>query len=472
MIGEPQRAFYGAQFSLTFPVLTHYGVALWVPEVGGAVDPGSEAHDLVMMLFGGMSKGERTRIQMRVRTAMAALAQDTDRFLGGRPPYGYRLADAGPHPNPAKAAAGQRAHRLEPDPVTSLVVQRIFTLYGQGGIGLRALAQQLTEEGHPSPSQHDPARNSHRDPRGWAHSALRAILENPVYGGTRTWGKQQKVEILIDPEDVAAGHLTRMRWKPRETWIEPPGKTHPALVSDELRAAVNARLQARTPGVPRPRESAHPYTLRGLLVCDVCGRRMQGAFRKPRSGDGPGRVLYRCELGKSRSVPADLAEHPATVYLREDQIVPALDAWIAKITDPAELVSLQHTRVAQDPKTAALQARLAELNSKIASLVKAIESGVEIEEVVQTLAQRKAEQRGVTAELRTTRAPGRLTAGQLAQIIDDIGGVGAALKAATPQERAAVYASLDVTARYRPADRTVIVTADLAHVAGRVGGGT
>ena len=83
VIGEPQRAFYGAQFSLTFPVMTHYGVGLWVPEVGGAVDPGSEAHDLVMILFGGMSKGERARIQIRVRTAMAALAQDTTRFLGG-----------------------------------------------------------------------------------------------------------------------------------------------------------------------------------------------------------------------------------------------------------------------------------------------------------------------------------------------------------------------------------------------------
>lgn len=48
VIGEPARAFYGPQFALTFPVLTHYGVGLWVPEVGGAVDPGSEAHDLVV----------------------------------------------------------------------------------------------------------------------------------------------------------------------------------------------------------------------------------------------------------------------------------------------------------------------------------------------------------------------------------------------------------------------------------------
>jgi hypothetical protein len=38
-----------------------------------------------MTLFGGMSKGERARIQMRVRTAMSALAQDMTRYLGGRP---------------------------------------------------------------------------------------------------------------------------------------------------------------------------------------------------------------------------------------------------------------------------------------------------------------------------------------------------------------------------------------------------
>ncbi len=47
-----------------------------------------------------MSKGERNRIKIRVRSAMASQAVTEGRFLGGRPPYGYRLADAGPHPNP------------------------------------------------------------------------------------------------------------------------------------------------------------------------------------------------------------------------------------------------------------------------------------------------------------------------------------------------------------------------------------
>src|SRR5204863_4565779 len=76
VIGEPQRAFSGAQFQLAFPVLSHHGVELWVPEVGGRVDPDSEAHDLVMSLFGGLSKAERRRIQIRTRASILALATD------------------------------------------------------------------------------------------------------------------------------------------------------------------------------------------------------------------------------------------------------------------------------------------------------------------------------------------------------------------------------------------------------------
>ncbi|MDE1674616.1 recombinase family protein [Nocardia gipuzkoensis] len=140
VIGEPQRAFYGNQFGLTFPVFVHYGVQLWVPEVGGPIDPDSEAHDLIMSVFGGMSKGERNRIKIRVRAAMAAQAQVEGRYLGGRLPYGYRLADAGPHPNPGKAADGKRLHTLEPDPVTAPVVQRIFSEY-LSRIGIFAIAQ-------------------------------------------------------------------------------------------------------------------------------------------------------------------------------------------------------------------------------------------------------------------------------------------------------------------------------------------
>ncbi|CAM01607.1 recombinase [Saccharopolyspora erythraea NRRL 2338] len=190
VIGEPQRAFYDNQYGLTFPVFNHYGVGLWVPEVGGPIDPTSEAHDLIMGVFGGMSKGERNRIKIRVRTAMQSQTQIEGRYLGGRPPYGYRLADAGPHPNPAKAADGKRLHRLEPDPETAPVVQRIFREY-LSGAGLYAIAEGLTRDNIACPSAHDRKRNSHRSGVAWSKGAIRTILTNPRYTGRQVWNKQQ-----------------------------------------------------------------------------------------------------------------------------------------------------------------------------------------------------------------------------------------------------------------------------------------
>jgi site-specific DNA recombinase len=185
VIGEPQRAFYGAQFSDTFPVLQHFGVDLWVPDVGGRIDPDSDVHELMMTIFGGISKGERRRIQRRVIGAMEAATVNQGRFLGGRPPYGYVIVSAGPHPNPSKAADGITLHVLEADPVTAPVVQRVFDLYLSGS-GLRAIATRLNEEGLPCPSAHDPDRNTHRLKDGWQASTVRAILTNPATSATRS----------------------------------------------------------------------------------------------------------------------------------------------------------------------------------------------------------------------------------------------------------------------------------------------
>ena len=115
VIGEYERAFYGGQYASMAPLFAHYGVKLWLPEAGGPVGNG-EDHEQLMLALGLQSKREVTRTRIRVRTAMATQTREQGRYLGGRPPYGYRLADAGPHPNKAHAAWGRRAHRLEPDP--------------------------------------------------------------------------------------------------------------------------------------------------------------------------------------------------------------------------------------------------------------------------------------------------------------------------------------------------------------------
>ncbi len=116
VVGEYERAFYGSQYAATAPLLEHYGVQLWMPETGGRVDFASEHDEQAMAVLGLSSKREIIRTSIRVRTAMAAQTKEQGRYLGGRPPYGYRLADAGPHPNNAHAAWGRGPGAWNPTP--------------------------------------------------------------------------------------------------------------------------------------------------------------------------------------------------------------------------------------------------------------------------------------------------------------------------------------------------------------------
>jgi hypothetical protein len=125
VIGEYERAFYGGQYASMASLFEHYGIQLWTPEVGGRIDFHAEDHEQTMLALGLQSKREiaRTRTRIRVRTAMATQTREQGRYLGGRPPYGYRLADAGPHANRVHAGWGRRAHRLEPDPAGSPAIR-------------------------------------------------------------------------------------------------------------------------------------------------------------------------------------------------------------------------------------------------------------------------------------------------------------------------------------------------------------
>jgi site-specific DNA recombinase len=88
VVGEPHRAFYGNQYGLTFPLFEHYGVPLWVPEVGGAIDPRNEAHDLVMSVFGGMARASGTGSRSVSRLPWAPRRKKKAGSLAGARPTG------------------------------------------------------------------------------------------------------------------------------------------------------------------------------------------------------------------------------------------------------------------------------------------------------------------------------------------------------------------------------------------------
>ena len=186
VVGEYERAFYGSQYAAMAPLFEHYGVQLWMPEAGGRVDYRSEHDERTMTVLGLSSKREVTRTSIRVRTAMAAQTREQGRYLGGRPPYGYRLADAGPHPNKAHAAWGRRVYRLEPDPETAHVVRWIFA-QRLAGHSVARIARALTHSTRrASRARQRPTRDgtrtapaprgrSARSPRSWPTRATPAV---------------------------------------------------------------------------------------------------------------------------------------------------------------------------------------------------------------------------------------------------------------------------------------------------------
>jgi site-specific DNA recombinase len=449
VVGEPQRAFYGNQFGNTYPLFTHYGVPLWIPEVGGPIDPHNEAHDMIMSTFGSLSKGERNRIKIRVHAAMSAQAQTQGRYLGGRPPYGYTLLDTGPHPNPTKAADGKRLHALGIDEPAAAVVARIFAEF-LAGAGIYAIAEGLTRDAIPCPSAHDPGRNRHRSGIAWSKSAIRVILTNPRYTGRQVWNRQRKDEVLLDIHDVALGHTTKMRWNNKQQWIFSEQITHPVIINAETFQQTQDVLAARGRGPTqhKPHDRSRAYTFAGTLYCGLCQRRMQGHWLR----DAP---YYRCRFPNEYAL-ANNIHHPRNVYLRQDDFEADTNSWLATAFAPHRLpdtidqiMAGQHAELDTTAATAAT-ARIAEANLKMTRYRAALDAGGDPEEIGKWIADTKAQRLQAEATLRHATTKPTLTRQQIQNFIQDCADIATQLRDANPNDLAQAYRKLGLRLTYHP----------------------
>jgi site-specific DNA recombinase len=140
---------------------------------------------------------------------MAVQTREQGRYLGGRPPHGYRLADAGPHPNKAHALWGRRAHRLDPDPDIAPVVRWMFA-HRLAGHSVARIARALNEAGVPSPSAADPGRNPHRAGTSWTLGTVTTIC--PIHGvrcHSSGIGRPRIRKITNIADQASPAHLPR-----------------------------------------------------------------------------------------------------------------------------------------------------------------------------------------------------------------------------------------------------------------------
>lgn len=315
VVGESDRVFYGRQLVQLAPVFAEHAVALWLPDTHGPLDLTDPAHQAAMLEVGSSSRREVLRARYRTTAAMQAQAREEGRYLGGRPPYGYRLTDAGPHPNRTYAKWGRRRHRFEPDPDTAPWVRWMYAQRLQGH-SYASIARALNEAGVPCPSEADPQRNRHRHNHSWPLRSVASILGNPRYTGRQAWNRQNKHHPAEDDlEARLIGRQPPRRWNLPDGWVISKKRVHAALVSEQDFVAAQS-IRA----IPQPADgSTRTYLLTGLLHCGVCDRRMEGHWTHDRAG-------YRCRHGRHNTQPSAGKKHGRNLYRRQDHLLDHLRA--------------------------------------------------------------------------------------------------------------------------------------------------
>ena len=215
-----------------------------------------DPHDqLLLQIRGAVAEYERSLIAERMRRGRLHKLQSGLLLPWTRPPYGFRL-----DPERPRDPAGVRQDEAE-----VAVVATLFALYDDARCSLFSLASKLQRDAIVPP----------RGGRRWNVTTVRDILTNPVYTGYIYAGRIQ----------ASCGPGTPRRTRPREEWIAVAPV--PAVVTQEQFDRVQDKL-AQNQQFARRNNTAHPYLLRALVSCGVCGLSCTGRSLSP------GYRYYQC----------------------------------------------------------------------------------------------------------------------------------------------------------------------------------
>jgi site-specific DNA recombinase len=273
-----------------------FGVQYYVGSYAIGDSPEEEIMSGMLDLFG---KYERTKIIDRSRRGKEDRARRGHPMVGASVPLGYRYI-----PN----CPDQPGHLVR-DPDEAALVERIFHLCVDEGLGIYRIAKRLTAEGiytktdrrllslqaqRTSSGEADkplPKINRKKHAIGvWSPSAVQRILRNSSYRGTLYFNKRQTCEPdekkrrnPINPKRPKSS----AKWRNREHWISVP---IPFIIPEDLWQAAQQQLDrnADLKNNLNPRRRVHDYLfVNGRARCGWCGRAISGFMSR-------GKRFYRC----------------------------------------------------------------------------------------------------------------------------------------------------------------------------------
>ncbi|MFC1869777.1 recombinase family protein [Chloroflexota bacterium] len=258
-------------------------------------------------------------------------------FPGGPPPYGYVRVKV-------QDGAVQRV-KLEPDPATAPVVERIFKecLSGKGMI---EITRSLNGDGLTT-----------RKNKKWSKTSVSTVLNNEVYTGTLIWGE-----------------FTRNQNGGNRLPVIRVDDAYPPIVDRDTFARVRAKLAERAPKITHPRVVHSEYILSGLLRCKDCDAAMIGHAVK--SGQF---FYYMC--GNARRRGRDLCKtHLLPKEKMEQFVIDRLKRYILTEENLVDLVKLTNEDLAEKCKGEngrldIIQSEMQDVEGRLAKLYDALETG-------------------------------------------------------------------------------------------------
>ena len=188
-----------------------------------------------------MARREYKIIRKRMRRGLMQTIQN-----GGyvaNPPYGYCKVTV------------NRTPSLEIVPEEERFIRYIYETY-LSGVGAAAISEDLNAMG-----------SIPRRCAKWSRNTVREVLRNPTYAGKIAWNRVKHRRPYIDGE---VHHC--VQYMPEEEWLLVDG-LHPAIITwDEWQRAQQVRKARQVPS----RKTGHTQNpFAGLIVCSVCGHKLQ-----------------------------------------------------------------------------------------------------------------------------------------------------------------------------------------------------
>lgn len=250
-------------------------------------------------------------------------------FVGAFAPYGYRKDP-------------ENKHRLIPDPVAALVVERIYEEY-LNGVSPKEIAAGLTRDGIVSPAAYKRLHGSNfrcgkkisENEVHWRSDGVKKILMDETYTGTLVQHKQVHKKLTDGkPTPVA-----------KDQWIC-CRDTHEAIVSRERWKVAQSMMKT----IKRDRTKADQVTIfKGILTCGDCRHAMRkrwDSYTQCKTGERVKYLYYNCstyrDYGRHQKLPGENApkctSHYVSDKLLREIVIDDLNQIIRQAGDLQELV--------------------------------------------------------------------------------------------------------------------------------------